>query len=38
MGERIAGKQYRPSLIIAGTPRAPQIPKDAKENHILAHI
>ena len=38
MGERIAGKQYRPSLIITGTPRDPQIAKNAKENHILAHI
>ena len=25
MGERLAGKQDRPSLIIEGTPRAPQI-------------
>ena len=30
MGGRIAGKQDRPSLIIEGLPRAPQIAKNCK--------
>ena len=32
MSGRIAGKQDRPSLIIEGLPRAPQIAKNCKKN------
>ena len=35
MGERIAGKQDRPSLIIEGHLRAPQIATNIKKKNIL---
>ena len=37
MGERIAGKQDRFSLIIEDPLMAPKIPPKYKKNYILAH-
>ena len=37
MGERIAGKQDRFSLIIEDPLRAPKIPPKYKKKNILAH-
>ena len=37
MGERIAGKQDRFSLIIEDPLRAPKIPQNIKKKYILAH-
>ena len=37
MGERIAGKQDRFSLIIEDPLRAPKIPQNIKQIYILAH-
>ena len=38
MGERIAGKQDRPSLIIEDPLRAPKYPKIYIYFYILAHV
>ena len=38
IGERIAGKQDGPSLIICGPPRLPPNSQKCKTNHIGAHI
>ena len=37
IGEMNAGKQDRPSLIIEGPHKTPQIAKNVNKIHILAH-